>query len=595
MTLKAIIAEASSDLTANYNEQHLLLLQYLLAIQKKYSCIPADSISELSDSLSVSPAEIQGVISFYSFLHTQPRGNYDILVSNNITDQIQNNTAVLQQLNATVAAGANASIDTTSCIGMSDQGPAILVNGQTIAGMNKKKTEIVCGLIKQAIPVENWPVDLFEVADNIKKRDLLLSTDFKNGSALASFMDSNADSILDELEQSGLRGRGGAGFSTASKWRFSRQARANQHYVICNADEGEPGTFKDRVLLNSFAHAVFEGMTLCAGIINANQGFLYLRGEYRYLLPKLKEVLQQRRDQGLLGSNILGKQGFDFDIDIHLGAGAYICGEESALIESLEGKRGIPRKRPPFPVTNGYRNKPTVVNNVETFMAAARIVEHDADWFRQKGTQQSAGTKLISVSGDCEYPGIYEYPFGVSIRDILQDCKATDTQAVQIAGAAGNLFTPGEFDRQISFEDIATAGSFMILNSRRDLLGMMKNFSDFFVHESCGFCTPCRVGTSLLTDLVTKLISGHATAYDLQEIKNIGQIMKASSHCGLGATAPNALLDLLSKFEDLVNSRLAHSDYEPAFDLDAALQEARDITGRDDIDAHIRTDLGAES
>ena len=473
---------------------------------------------------------------------------------------------------------------------MSDQGPGLLVNGQAIASLDEQKTENISKLISQQIPLDQWPEELFRIDDNIKKRDLLLSGDFKNGSALQALKDSSSDALLERIKTAGLRGRGGAGFPTASKWDFCRQSQADQRYVICNADEGEPGTFKDRVLLNSFADIVIEGMTLCAGIIKASQGFIYLRGEYRYLVPKLQNILQQRRDDGLLGQNILGIDGFNFDIDIHLGAGAYICGEESALIESLEGKRGVPRKRPPFPVSNGYCDKPTVVNNVETFMAAARIAEHSADWFHAAGTEQSAGTKILSISGDCTHPGIYEYAFGTSLTQILQDCGATDTQAVQVAGAAGNLYKPEEFDRQLSFEDVATAGSFMVLDNSRDLVAMIQNFSDFFVHESCGFCTPCRVGTSLIKDLVIKLANGHATPYDLEEMKKIGALMKTSSHCGLGATAPNALLDLINKFPDLLQDKLAHTDYEPAFDLDAALQEARDITGRDDAGAHLGGD-----
>lgn len=594
MNTETIISKTEHSLHADYEGGHWLLLQYLLTAQSQFSHIPASIITDLSSQLHISEADIHGVISFYSFLHTNPRGSYNIYVSDNITDRMQGNADVLQTLNETLAFDTEASISTTSCIGMSDQGPAILVNGQPIPSLDGNKTRTVCDLVNKRVPLDQWPDNFFEVNDNIHRRDLLLSTEFKNGKALHNLIEKDADTVLNELEQSGLRGRGGAGFNTASKWRFSRQAIADQHYVICNADEGEPGTFKDRVLLNSFAHSVFEGMTLCAGIINSTQGFLYLRAEYHHLLPKLQKVLQQRREQRLLGRNILGKKGFDFDIDIHLGAGAYICGEESALIESLEGKRGVPRNRPPFPVTNGYRDKPSVVNNVETFMAAARIAEHDAGWFRQSGTKESTGTKLISVSGDCSQPGVYEYPFGISIQQILQDCGATDTQVVQIAGAAGNLFTPQEFNRTISFEDIATAGSFMILNNTRDLLEMVKNFSEFFVHESCGFCTPCRVGTSLQRDLVTKLANGHATPYDLNELKNIGNLMKNSSHCGLGATAPNAVLDLINKLPELINRKLAHTEYEPAFDLDAALQEARDITGRDDEGAHIQSGPGAD-
>ena len=394
--------------------------------------------------------------------------------------------------------------------------------------------------------------------------------------------------MLESIERSGLRGRGGAGFKAASKWRICRDAPGEEHYVLCNADEGEPGTFKDRILLNSYANVMYEGMTICGGIIGAKKGYVYLRGEYFYLRQALEETLQERRDAGLLGKDILGRKGFDFDIEIHMGAGAYICGEESAMIESMEGKRGIPRDRPPYPVTHGYKGQPSVVNNVETFVAAARIAVFGADWFRSAGTEQSSGTKLLSISGDCARPGIYEYPYGVSIRQILEDCGAEDTQAVQVSGAAGFTIPPQEFYRTIAFEDVPTGGSFMIFNQQRDLLEMVHNFNLFFCHESCGFCTPCRIGGTLMKDLLNKVIVGHATAYDLNEMKKIGLLMKKTAHCGLGTTAPNPILDTMEKFPGIYSKRLLNRSYEPAFDLDAALDKSRHITGRDDEAAHIR-------
>lgn len=262
-----------------------------------------------------------------------------------------------------------------------------------------------------------------------------------------------------------------------------------------------------------------------------------------------------------------------------MGAGAYICGEESALIESLEGKRGIPRNRPPFPVTHGYMNKPTVVNNVETFIAAAKIAVLGGAWFANVGTEQSRGTKIISISGDCEKPGIYEYPMGISIHQILVDCGAKNTQAVQVAGAAGVTLNKSEFNRTIAYEDIATGGSFMIFNQSRNILDMVENFAHFFAHESCGFCTPCRVGGSLLKDLVDKTQKGHATQIDLAEMKKISILMKEASHCGLGATASNHVLDTLDKFPHAYQAKLSTMDYEPSFDLEAALSEAREIAG----------------
>jgi len=592
--IKAIIASAGDS----PETRRQYLLQYLCQIQHRLSYIPGDAITQLAAMLQMPAAGIRGVIGFYAFLHEQPRGDYDILLSDSITDHMLGSRMLLQQLCNSLGveigvprADGRVTVATTSCTGICDQGPAMLVNGQVISRLSGSRIDRICKLIETGTNISQWPAEFFQLEDNIRRRDLLLADETAaaspDGSALRVLLESGADALLDVIEKSGLRGRGGAGFRTAMKWRFCKQAAADNHYVVCNADEGEPGTFKDRVLLDSYADSVFEGMTLCAGVIGASRGYLYLRGEYRYLLEPLAAVLQQRRENGLLGQRILGKDGFDFDIEIHLGAGAYICGEESSLIESLEGKRGIPRNRPPFPVTHGFLKKPTVVNNVETFMAAARIAALGADWFCIAGTAESTGTKLLSISGDCERPGIYEYPFGVTIKQVLEDCGATNTQAVQVAGAAGTTLPVAEAGRCIAFEDVSTGGSFMIFNNERKLLDMVQNFAHFFAHESCGFCTPCRVGGSLLKDLVDKLVNGHATQYDITAMQQIGALMKRTSLCGLGSTAPNPVLDLLERFPQLVEDRLAHSGYEPAFDLDAALQEARDITGRDDAGAHI--------
>jgi len=573
------------------------LLQYLYALQYRYSCIPPHAIELLATQLQLPAARIHGVIEFYSFLHTTPRGAYDILFSDSITDHMLGSRELLAEFCRLLGVqpgeprgDGRVSVDVTSCTGICDQGPALLVNGWAVARLDADRIEAIAALIEAGTAVADWPREFFDIQDNILRRDLLLNDTGGAGAALQALRERGADAVLEALDASGLRGRGGAGFKTATKWRFCCEANAQQRYVVCNADEGEPGTFKDRVLLNSYADRVFEGMTLCAGLIGASEGFLYLRGEYRYLQAPLDAVLERRRQDGLLGSSILGEDGFDFDITIHMGAGAYICGEESALIESLEGKRGVPRKRPPFPVTNGYRNLPTVVNNVETFMAAARIAVDGADWFRAVGTGESTGTKVLSISGDCSRPGIYEYPFGVSIAQILEDCGGTDAQAVQVAGAAGSTVPASEFGRSIAFEDCATAGSLMVFGPQRDLLDMVQNFAHFFVHESCGFCTPCRVGGALLKDLVDKVCAGRAGDYDLQEMQAIGDLMRNTSHCGLGTTAANPVLETLHKFPEIYKQRLAGGDYGPAFDLDAALEEARAITGRDDAGAHLKVE-----
>ncbi|MGD8933611.1 MAG: NAD(P)H-dependent oxidoreductase subunit E, partial [Gammaproteobacteria bacterium] len=406
------IEEFITNITSSANQRTDHLLQYLYDIQYQYSCIPQQAIKPLADRLALTEAQIHGVIGFYSFLHDTPRGNYDIMISDSITDQMLGSRHLLDMLcnkldvvPATPRMDGRVTVNTTSCTGMCDQGPAMLVNGWALTRLDENRIISIAELIESNTAIEQWPRDYFRVEDNIQRRDILLSDDSGDGEALSALLKQGADATLDQIEKSGLRGRGGAGFKTAMKWRFCKQAQADQRYVVCNADEGEPGTFKDRVLLNSYADRVFEGMTLCAAIIGASKGLLYLRGEYRYLRAHLEKALQKRRKAGLLGNNILGEDGFDFDIEIHMGAGAYICGEESSLIESLEGKRGIPRIRPPFPVTHGYLNKPTVVNNVETFMAASLIAVHGAAWFRSVGTEASTGTKLLSVCGDCSRPG----------------------------------------------------------------------------------------------------------------------------------------------------------------------------------------------
>jgi len=571
------------------------LLQHLSKIQSRYSHIPEDALQYLSKRLEIPEAEIVSVVYFYSFLHMRARGDFDIRFSDNITDRMLGNLPLLESLCKKLGvepgeprADGRVTVDLTSCTGLCDQGPALLVNGMAVSHLDDDRIHKMVGLIEAGSPLENWPRAFFKVDDNIQRRDKLLNDKIINGSAIESLAVKGSDALLGWLERSGLRGCGGAGFNAATKWRTCRDVNADEHYVVCNADEGEPGTFKDRVLLNSYANCVFEGMTLCAGIIGAKKGFLYLRGEYLYLREALEKTLQNRRDSNLLGKDILDREGFDFDIDIHMGAGAYVCGEESALIESLEGRRGVPRDRPPFPATSGYKKQPTVVNNVETFVAAARIAVFGAAWFRSVGTEESPGTKLLSISGDCERPGIYEYPYGTSIRQILEDCGAQDTQAVQVSGAAGVTIPPQEFYRKIAFEDIPTGGSFMIFNQKRDLLEMVRNFARFFCHESCGFCTPCRIGGVLMRNLVEKVMVGHATSYDINEMKKIGQVMKQTAHCGLGSTAANPVLETLKKFPGIYSKRLLNRSYEPAFDLDAALEVSRHMTGRDDEAAHIR-------
>lgn len=561
-------------------------------------------ITRIAKGVGLPRARVEGVAGFYSFLHLAPAGRYRVRFSNNITDRMLGNEALLTHMckQLWVECGRTSedglvSIDMTSCTGMCDQGPAILVNGWAIPDLTRARADQVVELIRAQRPIADWPQTLFAIADNIHRSDMLLGAGLAAGEALRAMLARGgtergneraaARATLEEVKRSNLRGRGGAGFSTALKWDACANAPGDARVVVCNADEGEPGTFKDRVLLTRSADLVFEGMTVCAHVVGARQGFLYLRGEYRHLLAPLRAVLERRRQANLLGTAILGRAGFDFDIDIHLGAGAYVCGEESALIESLEGKRGIPRNRPPYPVTNGYLGRPTTVNNVETFCAAAMVALKGGAWYRSVGTAKSAGTKILSVSGDCARPGIYEYPFGVSVRAVLEDCGAANTQAVQISGPSGSCIDANELERRIAFEDLPTAGAFMVFDDSRDMFEVARNFAHFFAHESCGFCTPCRVGTSLLCNAMDKLHNGKGSQHDLNKIYQLNRLLQAASHCGLGHTACNPIVDTLKRFRPAYERRLQSLEFEPAFDLDGALARARQMTGRTDPGAYL--------
>ncbi len=567
------------------------LLHVLFEEQKKARFISDEAINSIAKRLNLAHAQVESVVEFYNFFHRKPRGRFDILFSHCTSC---GDTTLMQRLcdQLNVKPGHTrsdglVSIDQTSCIGMCDHGASLLLNNSiTLTSLSTERIDQIAKLIEANTAIQEWPKQWFQVNDNIHKKGLLLAEPFKSGSALKTITERSSNETLGEITASGLKGRGGAGFSTGLKWKLCRETVADTRYVICNADEGEPGTFKDRVLLNSYADMVFEGMTICGYVIGAKQGFLYLRGEYRYLLDALNATLQKRLETGLLGNNILG-QNFDFNITIIVGAGAYICGEESALIESLEEKRGIPRIRPPFPVTQGYLGQPTVVNNVETLVAAAKIVLRGYRWFEARGTSQSKGSKLLSVSGDCARPGIYEYEFGISVQEILDDVGANNVQAVQVGGPAGRLLSANHFSRQIAFEDLATGGSLMIFGQHRDLLSVIQNFTHFFAHESCGFCTPCRVGTQLLKNCMDKLCSGRSTAYDIGEIKHITTLVSQYSHCGLGSSAAHPIMDGLKYFLNKFEKVLLNKEMEPDFNLDSALTEAREITKRDDPGAHL--------
>jgi len=352
------------------------------------------------------------------------------------------------------------------------------------------------------------------------------------------------EEIIQEMLDSGLKGRGGAGFPTGLKWRYTSIEKSDEKYVVCNADEGEPGTFKDREILDRVSNKVHGGMVIAGKAIGAKKGIVYLRGEYRYLLPKLMIELN-------LFHKMIKELGFDFTIEYRMGSGAYICGEESALFESIEGFRGEPRNKPPYPTVSGLFNKPTSINNVETLVTAMMILYHGAKDFTKYGTRDSRGSKVFSISGDTPTPGIFELELGMSVLQFVNEFGDGDTKAVQVGGASGFCVPRKKFaETIIGFEGVPTGGSMKLFNSSRSMYNVLHNYLDFFAEESCGQCTPCRVGCQQLLKGVEKVKKGEVKSIYLNELVKLADTMKIAAKCGLGQSVGNAFKSIVENFRE---------------------------------------------
>ncbi len=385
----------------------------------------------------------------------------------------------------------------------------------------------------------------------MEKKVLLSENQPEFGAGLSKALTMKPADVVFMVRDSGMKGLGGAGFPTGVKWNLAGAASSDRKFVICNADEGEPGTFKDRVLLEKYPDRLLEGMAIGGYAIGSDTGIIYLRAEYPYLVDGILKARQRMLDRKLLGKGIQGTS-FNFDIEIRPGAGAYVCGEETALIESMEGKRGEPRNKPPYPVNAGYMNKPTIVNNVETFCSVPHIILNGPEWYASLGVGKSPGTKLFSISGDVSRPGVYELSMGSPLSDLLQLAGASDVQAVQVGGASGKTVPASQLDRSLCFGDLPPGGSVIVFNGRRDMLDVLENFMEFFVHESCGQCTPCREGCTRLLHAVSALRGDDVCCREcLQPFLDLCDVMAVSSKCGLGQTAGNCFRDIVTGFVKL--------------------------------------------
>ena len=542
------------------------LLPLLWQAQGAYGFISPAHVQRISHLLRVPEADIFGVIGFYTLFHDQPTGRRIIRVCADPVCALAGADHVLHGLcqrlgidEGETTPDGQYTLEHSPCLGLCDYAPAALASqrGQPDRALPRVSVDSLLGA---------WQDDYFMPAGDAESAllDASLTTapqsleQYGDYAALRRALDElGPDALIADIEASGLIGRGGAAFPTGLKWKFTRGAPGEEKYVVCNADESEPGTFKDRVLMEHVPHRLLEGIALAAYAVGASKAYIFIRGEYPKAQAILERAIAAAVARGLLGDGLMGGA-FSLDIEVRRGAGAYICGEETALFEAIEGKRGFPRMKPPYPTTFGLFGKPTAANNVETLCATPLIVTRGAAWFKSIGTAGSAGPKLVSVSGHIARPGVYEIAPGMTLRHFLDEvCGGVigDLQALLMGGAAGTFLLPDELDLRLTFEDLRSAGStfgsgaVMVFNQTVDLRDVLKRVGRFFQHESCGKCFPCQLGTQRQVEILERLEA--PAPGDRQRLLDVGMTMTEASICGLGHTAGLAVMSAIEKFPGL--------------------------------------------
>jgi NADH-quinone oxidoreductase subunit F len=541
------------------------LLPALHAAQKAYGWISEPIATEIARSLRVPLADVHGVIEFYTLFYNKPVGRRIIRICTDLACALKDADGVLEHLCAEhhlqpgqVSADGSLTIEASPCLGLCEQAPAGLVNDDAETRINLAANSYELGRPRSIV---GGSLRLLTANCGHGTTSLAAHGQY---SGLKRALTMKPDQVVAEIKAAGLVGRGGAAFPTGIKWEGAAAAQGSQKYIVCNADESEPGTFKDRVLLLDDPHTAIEGMLIAGYAVGATSGYIYVRGEYPYLLPTLDNALAEARAAGVLGQNVLDSS-YSFDVEIRLGAGAYICGEETALFESIEGKRGFPRVKPPFPTTFGLFGKPTVINNVETLSNVPLILSRGAAEYRKIGTEKSPGPKLFCVCGDAERPGVYEVPFGVTLRQLLDMAGGVAgsrrLHAVLFGGAAGAFATAEHLHVKLTFEDLRAAGLplgsgvVMVFDESRDLRDVLARLGDFFAHESCGKCYPCQMGTQRQREILQRLAAGRILDGDLERLQDVGWTMTDASLCGLGQTAAGAVLSAIKLWPEMFSAQ----------------------------------------
>ena len=560
-----------------------LLIPALHAVQSRIGWISTPALNYICKRLAVAPAEAYGVATFYALFATSPRPPVVAHVCDDIACRLAGAEGLCADLTRALGPAGEPIRDgeatwlRSPCLGLCDRAPAAMftVAGERPVTFTHAPIDAVVAVnLLETIGPSTYtfadppppPPEGARLLGRIGVVDPTSLDDYRaNGgyTALARAFEMGPDRVIAEVTDSRLLGRGGAAFPTGRKWAAVAAQAAQPHYLVCNADESEPGTFKDRVLLEGDPFATVEAMTIAAFATGASKGFLYIRGEYPEAETRVVNAIQRARDAGLLGDDILGS-GFSFDIELRRGAGAYICGEETALFESIEGKRGEPRNKPPFPVEVGLFGKPTVVNNVETLANVLRIVTDGGETFARIGTEGSTGPKLFCLSGHVAMPGVYEVEFGATLRDLIEMAGGVpggrEIRTILLGGAAGVFVGPGALDMPLTFEATRAAGAtlgsgvIMVFDETTDMVDTLRRIAQFFRDESCGQCVPCRVGTVRQEELLARLAAGSRVRSrddELALLREIGQAMRDASICGLGQTASSAIESAL-RLPDMV-------------------------------------------
>ena len=546
------------------------LLPALHAAQQLCSWLPEPIAAEVGRALGVPLADVHGVIDFYAMFNRQPVGRTVVRVCTAPVCALAGAQAVadalcrhLQIEPGEASSDGRFTVEHAPCLGLCDHAPALLVGEATVAHADPTQAAGICATSgERALSFVGG--DIRSLTNNCGQGHPTSLADYRARDGYAGLKKAlmmTPQDVLAEVKAAGLVGRGGAAFPTGVKWEGAANAPGQPKYIVCNADESEPGTFKDRILLEEDSHRTIEGMIIAAYAVGANQGYIYVRGEYPYAFKVTSEAVAEARQTGVLGANILGA-GFSFDIEMRLGAGAYICGEETALLESIEGKRGLPRIKPPFPTTQGLFGKPTVINNVETFCNIPLILERGAAEYRKTGTDRSPGSKLFCVSGQIQKPGLYEVPFGATLRHLLFDLAGglkpgRTLQGVLIGGAAGAFATEKDLDVILSFEDLSAAGlplgsgAVMVFDDSADMRDVLKRIAHFFADESCGKCYPCQLGARRQYEILDRAAAGIPVAGDRERLSDVGWTMIDASLCGLGQTAATAVLSAMKLWPEM--------------------------------------------